>query len=242
MLCFGETSAADLMEQYREYIRYRIPHIQQTDQWDCGLACVEMVLRGLLVNTTKQDLIKECAVESIWTIDLAFLLGRYVQDFTYYTSYLGSRKEYQDDSFYQEQFDADELRVNRLFAKAKSASIHVVRMMLPLDDFKRFLFCKKFAMITLVNARLLHCPICKHHESCMAIACTQMESLLDKVKRHSYIGHFIVLIGYDPGEDMFIYRDPNADDSICAISSKQFEIARKAPGTDHDCLVIQLDQ
>lgn len=32
--------------------------------------------------------------------------------------------------------------------------------LLPIDDFKRFLFCKKFAIITLVNARLLRCQWC----------------------------------------------------------------------------------
>ncbi|ORX53235.1 hypothetical protein DM01DRAFT_1336414 [Hesseltinella vesiculosa] len=201
-----------------------------------------MVLRGLLVNATMNDLVKECKVESVWTIDLAFLLGKYVHDFTYYTSYLGSRREHQDDVFYQDDYDADELRVNRLFAKAKSASIHVVRMVLPLDDFKRFLHCQKFAMITLINARLLNCPICKKHETCVAIACSQVELLLERVKRQSYIGHFIVLIGYDPKEDVFIYRDPNAADGFCVISSKQFDLARQADGTDHDCIVVQLDQ
>ena len=31
---------------------------------------------------------------------------------------------------------------------------------LPLDDFKRFLYSKKYAIITLVNQRLLKCPQC----------------------------------------------------------------------------------
>lgn len=87
-----------------------------------------MVLRGMNVDISLDDLAKQCAVESVWTIDLCFLLRTYVQDFTYYTSYFGSRKEYQDDHFYQDGFDQDEIRVNRLFSIAKSSSIHVVRM------------------------------------------------------------------------------------------------------------------
>jgi uncharacterized membrane protein len=36
----------------------------------------------------------------------------------------------------------------------------IVSRTLPLDDFKRFLYCKKYAIITLVNQRLLKCPQC----------------------------------------------------------------------------------
>jgi hypothetical protein len=32
---------------------------------------------------------------------------------------------------------------------------------LPLDDYKRFLYCKQYATITLVNARLLKCKLCQ---------------------------------------------------------------------------------
>ena len=87
-----------------------------------------MILRGLGFNVSIEDMTRQCPVNSVWTIDLAFLLRNYVQDFTYYTSYLGSRREYQDQKFYQDSFGEDEKRVNKLFAIAKSCSVHVVRM------------------------------------------------------------------------------------------------------------------
>lgn len=87
-----------------------------------------MTLRGLGFTVSLEDMARQCPVNSVWTIDLAFLLRNYVGDFTYYTSYLGSRKEYQDQKFYQDNFDEDEKRVNKLFAIAKSCSVHVVRM------------------------------------------------------------------------------------------------------------------
>ncbi|KAI8084621.1 Guanylyl cyclase [Halteromyces radiatus] len=240
IFCCGSIEESDMANKYIEFDQHIVPHVMQNTNWDCGLACVAMLLGGMNLNLTLNELMQQCAVESVWTIDLAFLLRKYVGDFTYYTSYFGSRKEYQDDSFYQANFDQDELRVNRLFSIAKSSSIHVVRMVLPLDDFKRFLYCKKFAMITLVNARFLNCPICKEHQSCVLSACGQLNSFMEKVKGNDYLGHFVVLIGYDPNEDMFIYRDPAVEDKFCVISAKDLDHARQAEGTDHDCIVIQL--
>ncbi|CAO3597183.1 unnamed protein product [Absidia cylindrospora] len=240
LLCCGTKGESEFSNDYMEFDQHIVPHVIQNTNWDCGLASAAMILRGISVDVSVEDLAKQCAVESVWTIDLAFLLRKYVQDFTYYTSYFGSRKEYQDDHFYQDEFDQDQIRVNRLFSIAKSSSIHVVRMVLPLDDFKRFLYCKKFTMIVLVNARYLKCPICKENQSCVLSACSQLNGILNKVKGNDYLGHFVVLIGYDPIDDVFIYRDPATGDSYCVISAEDLDHARQAEGTDHDCIVIQL--
>ncbi|GAB5592252.1 hypothetical protein Unana1_07152 [Umbelopsis nana] len=199
-----------------------------------------MTMRALGTDVDIADLRKQCHVNSIWTIDLAFLLRNYVQDFTYYTSFLGSRKEYQQNKFYQETFSEDEKRVNKLFAIAKSCNVHVVRMLLPIDDFKRFLFCKKFAIITLVNARLLRCQLCMDQKGCSASVCVGFDSILDRMKGYEYVGHFIVLINYDPSEDVFIYRDPAQQDKICVIAADTLDSARQSIGTDNDCIVIRI--
>ncbi|KAI9300541.1 Guanylylate cyclase-domain-containing protein [Cunninghamella echinulata] len=128
ILCCSTTEEDELVYDYEEYNRHIVPHLMQNNQWDCGLACVAMVLHSMNINTSLDELTRHCAVDSIWGIDLAYLLKNYVEDFTYYTSYFGSRKEYQDNQFYQEGFDQDEVRVNRLFSMAKSSSIHIVRM------------------------------------------------------------------------------------------------------------------
>lgn len=92
------------------------------------IACTTMVLQGLGIERTVQEVTKQCGLTSVWTIDLAYLLRNYGPDFTYYTSYFGSRKEYQGSKFYKATFDEDERRVNKLFVAAKSRSVHVVRM------------------------------------------------------------------------------------------------------------------
>ncbi|KAI8138201.1 Guanylyl cyclase [Fennellomyces sp. T-0311] len=125
------------------------------------IACIAMTLKGLGMDCSIERLTEEIGLTSIWTIDLAFLLRNYEPDFTYYTSVFGTRKEYQDIKFYEAAFDEDEKRVNKLFASAKSCSVHIVRMKLPIDDYKRFLFNRQFAVIALVNARLLRCQRCE---------------------------------------------------------------------------------
>ncbi|CAO3662846.1 unnamed protein product [Umbelopsis ramanniana] len=219
---------------YSQYDDSIVPHIMQNSNWDCGLACIAMTMRALGKDVDINDLRQHCHVNSIWTIDLAFLLRNYVEDFTYYTSFLGSRKEYQQNKFYQETFSEDEKRVNKLFAIAKSCNVHVVRMLLPIDDFKRFLFCKKFAIITLVNARLLRCQWCLDQKGCSATVCVGFDSILDRMKGYEYIGHFIVLINYDPNEDVFIYRDPAQQDKVCVIQADILDSARQSIGTDND--------
>lgn len=92
------------------------------------IACTTMVLQGLGIECTIEQVTKQCGLTSVWTIDLAYLLRTYRPDFTYYTSYFGSRKEYQGSKFYKATFDEDERRVNKLFVAAKSRSVHVVRM------------------------------------------------------------------------------------------------------------------
>ncbi|RUO95769.1 Guanylylate cyclase-domain-containing protein, partial [Jimgerdemannia flammicorona] len=238
--------------------RARRPTLERLSNWDCGLACVSMTLEGLGIQCNVYDLRRLCPSNSIWSVDLAFLLRNYVEDFTYYTSFLGSRTEYKRDKFYQDSWSEDQKRVNKLFAIAKSCNVHIVRMyvsrmggmwewevagagmgrvrgeILPLDDFKRFLYFKKFVIIALVNMRLLRCQLCLQRRNCTAAMCGSFDSIIEKMKGYDYLGHFIVLINYDPTEDVFIYRDPAVTDGFCIIAAEDLDKARQSEGTDND--------
>ncbi|KAJ8663979.1 hypothetical protein O0I10_000255 [Lichtheimia ornata] len=225
-----ETS--DAVVNYDNFDDHPVPHIRQEADWDCGIACTTMVLQGLGIECTVEEVTKQCGLTSVWTIDLAYLLRNYGPDFTYYTSYFGSRKEYQGSKFYKATFDEDERRVNKLFVAAKSRSVHVVRMMLPIDDYKRFLYCRQFVIIALVDARLLQCQRCQERANCMLSLCGY---ILNRFKGYDeYAGHYITLIGYDHTEDLFIYRDPAVVDSFCTITADEFDAARQSDGTDND--------
>jgi len=50
--------------------------VRQSRPWDCGLACVQMVLSYLGTPRTANELIELAGTSSIWTVDLAWLLAR----------------------------------------------------------------------------------------------------------------------------------------------------------------------
>ncbi|CAG8728446.1 15225_t:CDS:2, partial [Acaulospora morrowiae] len=171
--------------------KFIVPHVLQEDSFDCGLACVCMILKALgFVNLNLWEVRNKVIVSSIWTIDLAFLLRNYLPelDFTFYTAYAGARVQYKNDKFYRSSFDEDENRVNRLFSIAKNSNIKVIRMVLPLEDFKRFLSNSRFAIIALVNAKLLDCQRCQEaRRICCVPLCNNIDSLVDTLRGHDYV-------------------------------------------------------
>ncbi|ORY00485.1 hypothetical protein K493DRAFT_210904, partial [Basidiobolus meristosporus CBS 931.73] len=197
-----------------------------------GLACVYMILVALgLKNTSMTDLRLACSTDSVWTIDLAYLIRKFYDvDFTYYTSYMGINPSHTTQEFYQESMESDEERVSRQFASAKKNNIRVIRLILPLVDFKRFLIGQKYAILLLVDLRFLKCEKCK-------VRATRYGSETysqDFVILSNAFRHFIVLIQYDLTRNLFIYRDPGSHDDYCTIQPDQLEKARSSVGTDHD--------
>ncbi|CAG8477426.1 9330_t:CDS:2 [Paraglomus occultum] len=215
-----------------------IPHVMQEDSFDCGLACVCMILRGLgQHDITVANMHEAVSMStSIWTIDLAFLLRSYAPDldFTLYTSFTGARTQHRTT------FDEDEQRVNHLFDIAQDSRVKTVRMILSLDDFRKLLRSSSFTIIALVNSRLIRCRLCQQHQLCYQPLLEVFNSFLEFWNGNGYAGHFIVLVSFDPKTDSFIYRDPGVIDEDCMITARNFEVARRSPGTDEDCIVIKL--
>ncbi|KAJ3010535.1 hypothetical protein HKX48_007362 [Thoreauomyces humboldtii] len=139
-----------------------IPHRQQISNWDCGLACVSMLLLSLNHSHSLSDLrAGDAARDGVWTIDLAYLLKRFgIEDFTYYTSYIGVNQQYNRSHFYRATFSDDRQRIHSLFAGARESNIRVVAWTLPLDDIIRFLDSTLYAVLILVDLNLLRCHGC----------------------------------------------------------------------------------
>ncbi|KAJ2746468.1 hypothetical protein GGI20_001311 [Coemansia sp. BCRC 34301] len=141
-----------------------VSKILQQDSWDCGLACVCMVLRAFGYTTcTIAQLARHANTDSVWTIDLVYLLHQFLQaDFTYYTKCLGINPEHTQHDFYRDGLDGDEARVMRLFACARrDPALHVVQLVIPLIDLKRFLVHRQYVAILLVDNTLLKCILCE---------------------------------------------------------------------------------
>ncbi|KAJ2865599.1 hypothetical protein GGH94_002116 [Coemansia aciculifera] len=247
-----------------------VSKILQQSSWDCGLACVCMVLRAFGYTTcTIAQLTRHANTSSIWTIDLVYLLHQFLQaDFTYYTKCLGVNPEHTQHDFYQ-GLDDDEARVMRLFACARrDPALHIVQIVIPLIDLQRFLVHRQYVAILLVDNTLLKCIACErslqanrtahHHHArsrsanifgfgkpsnsgAPASSAGGMFAWFSR-RRHmdGYLGHYILLLAYIPSLDMFLYRDPGISEEYCLATATTINAARNRPGTDADCIILKL--
>ncbi|KAJ1980364.1 hypothetical protein H4R34_002477, partial [Dimargaris verticillata] len=211
-----------------------LPHVMQWFSWDCGLACVAMVLSYYgITDYSYDDMLQYCSFDSIWTIDLAYIIRQFLGiDFTYYTRYLGINPDYAGNTFYQDTIDSDQQRVEHLFSVAHRSNVRIIRIPLPLLDLKRFVAEQKFAIILLVNTKLLCCTYCSDTRSPRND--TPYDRLCSYGKGKEYVGHFIVVVSYNFIHDAFYYRDPALVDEVCQIKACDLEAARSSDGTDFD--------
>mmetsp|Transcript_30536 Transcript_30536/g.46852 ORF Transcript_30536/g.46852 Transcript_30536/m.46852 type:complete len:422 (-) Transcript_30536:169-1434(-) len=121
----------------------------QLENWDCGVACLQMALRWLRehdkISTTGTDgmdsrklnhqelierdwILQSIGVKSIWTIDLVMLLQRLIDkdelpanlSFLFCSTKLGVDASHGQLAYYTNAFQSDEFRVNKLFRQAKA--------------------------------------------------------------------------------------------------------------------------
>ena len=61
-------------------------------------------------------------------------------------------------------------------------------------------------------------------------------------QQRPYTGHFIVLCGYLPQSDEFVYNDPGKSAAARGIRAQQLDAARFVEGTDEDILVVSVPE
>ncbi|KAG6530477.1 hypothetical protein ZIOFF_012716 [Zingiber officinale] len=268
-----------------------VPHMRQRFDWDCGLACVLMVLRtvGLeqfdirdlekICDTTRQvalvfcsgyiDLhyfllrtrtktighIKTFKYEShgeldrgngsssngfmmlsfsvlalnIWTVDLAYLLHKFSVKFSFLTVTLGANPEYSAESYYREQLQDDIERVNGLFEKALEAGINIQCRSISAKDISLLILTGQCVAVALVNKIKLSQYWTKDAQDA---DCYMSNS--------DYMGHYVVICGFDRGSGEFEIRDPASPRKHEKLSIECLDEARKSFGTDEDILLISL--
>ncbi|KAL1196985.1 Guanylyl cyclase 1 [Cardamine amara subsp. amara] len=207
--------------------RMEVPHVHQLASWDCGLACVLMVLRASgITSCTIEDLAEICSTNSIWTVDLAYLLHKFCVEFSYFTITFGANPNYSIKEFYKEQLPQDLVRVDLLFRNAHESGISIQCRSVSIHEISCLLSSENYIAIALVDQDKLS------------------KSWLEEVivaglhsSNSSYTGHYIVICGYDADRDEFEIRDPASSKINERISSKCLENARKSFGTDEDLLL-----
>ncbi|XP_073144327.1 guanylyl cyclase 1 isoform X2 [Henckelia pumila] len=209
-----------------------VPHINQQYTWDCGLACVLMVLRTLGVyDCDIQDLEDLCCTTSIWTVDLAYLLQKFSVIFTYCTVTLEANPDFSVETFYKEQLPNDLVRVNMLFREAREAGIFVECRSVSASEISEYISSGKYVAIALVDQYKLSNS--RSDGVCVSDICSGSTG---------YTGHYIVICGYDARTDEFEIRDPASSRKREKITSWCLEQAHKSFGTDEDLLLISLER
>ncbi|XP_028566986.1 protein GUCD1 isoform X2 [Podarcis muralis] len=202
-------------------VQLDVPILQQLYHWDCGLACSRMVLQylNLLNDDEFQKAIQDLQMtESIWTIDLAYLMRHF-------------------GSFYRKHFDTEENRVNQLFAQSKACKVLVEKRTVTVRDIQDHL-AQGHVAIVLVNAVLLLCDLCSNPVKYCCFLPTGQKCFC---RSPDYQGHFVVLCGYSKASGSIYYNNPAYADRTCRTSINNFEEARTSYGTDEDILFVYRD-
>jgi hypothetical protein len=201
-----------------------LTHVRQSYSWDCGLACVMMVLQHKGMSAPLEEMMKIAGTKSVWTVDLAYILSRYGVDFTFYTVTDGVRPEYGTEAFYKLDIDADMVRVNKLFETAPQLNITIDKRSV---DVSEILECVQRGgmVITLVDKRLLPTG-------------STIARLIHQQLAAGFVGHYVIVCGHNPRTRCVLITDPACGDGRTAVPIAEYEAARKAFGTDEDLLLI----
>ncbi|KAI9559665.1 protein C22orf13 [Daphnia sinensis] len=213
-----------------------LPHIEQAGNWDCGLACIQMVLSKNLALQLLQNLSTICPEEyqnrSTWTIDLCYILNHFSVKIKYYTKTLGVNPNFSQEKFYDSYIPKDEARVNQRFAAAASKGISIETGSLEITDLIHHIKQNGVA-IALIDVNQLECVSCK---SLVKELGNFMRTLLKP--QLPFSGHYIVICGFDTKKKLIYYRDPAVRSELCCLTFSSFEKARQAHGTDEDIILI----
>ncbi|KPJ13416.1 Uncharacterized protein C22orf13 [Papilio machaon] len=157
-------STKDKLPIKPKYIEHKLNHYQQRFNWDCGIACVMMLLPSEQRDYLRKHFTKICYdegfLQSTWTIDLCYLLKRFGIEHCMYTIVKGvnSRRAINDGINYQAC-----KRVESRIDNAEEAGIFIKEKELSVEDLLSHVECKGPAIV-LVDSPLLICDLCKHNK------------------------------------------------------------------------------
>ena len=214
------------------------PHVRQAYNWDCGLACVLMIVHANGMKHVDLRYLRDaCGTTSIWTVDIAHLLRHFGLQVKFYTITLGVNPAYADEKFYKDHMYEDEVRVRQLFDLAPEAGVEVGQRSLELHELRDVCSSPDNLVLILVDKRVLQAgaasaPSAKSKPS---LFCCGM---LGGLGRSGYVGHYVVLYDYNHQTKEFLIKDPASFTSKTAVKEAVLEKARKSFGTDEDVIVV----
>uniref|UniRef100_A0A182VNA1 Protein GUCD1 n=2 Tax=Anopheles merus TaxID=30066 RepID=A0A182VNA1_ANOME len=223
----------DIPSYIPDILENPIVHFTQRYDWDCGLACILMVLDRRQRQTFLSQFQQMCDEgqfgKSTWTIDLCYVLKDFNVPHRYLTKTIGANPNHRVNDYYK-SYTLDMLRVNNKFRYAEQNGVDVrqctVNYRFLIDHLGTY-----GNIILLISASLLYCDLCKFNKlPCEIRSCLSITP--------SYMGHYIVLCGYNKKLQKFMYRNPACKDRVCYIPYQALDKARKANGTDEDIILL----
>lgn len=206
----------------------KVKSIKQCGTWDCGLACVKMVLSLYNANYGNLDTICK-ALEmntSVWTIDLCYILKHYNIAHQFITYTIGVDKSYAKEPFYKEYYDDDVDRVENLFSQASSVGLKIEKKTVGISDIIKHLKSLRPVII------LVNWTVVKTQNSGLSTCLWPFFRIHGR-----YQGHFIVLTGCSEDGKKIFYMNPQKS-SRKTVSSQTLDTARKSYGTDQDIIFV----
>jgi hypothetical protein len=222
----------------------KVPHVRQAFNWDCGLACVLMVLQAAAPKAAGMDLAtlrQYCPTTSIWTIDLAHLLRRFGMEVVFCTITLGANPAFSSEAFYAENMPEDEARVQQLFNDAPLAGIPVHQRSLDGGEVKEAMGSGRYLAIALVDKIKLGLGgYCGAVGAAAALwgGPDAAAAYLHTSGEPAYVGHYIVVVAYCASSDSYEVRDPAAEAGHLTVPAAVLEAARRSFGTDEDIILV----
>ncbi|KAF5284199.1 hypothetical protein FQR65_LT00199 [Abscondita terminalis] len=209
-------------------IYIQLPHTKQRYNWDCGVACVLMVLPKHHQQALAKNLLSISKDEGFYKRFVLFTEtirgGARI-----FTVTVGIDPGYHTNTFYNHIIVKDEERIRRRFNDANKNGIMVHNRSLMMSSILRHLV--RGPAIMLINAKLLVCDTCKTNKLSMEFRqCIPWST--------SYQGHYIILCGYNLHRRKIYYRNPSLTNRVCITSIDRLEDAWRSYGTDDDLILI----
>lgn len=242
-----------------------VRHIRQVDTWDCGLACIQMVIDWLnnTSSTTPEEqeeqrkwMMDFVKAKSLWTIDLVMLLQNMLElnsnkltssSYLFCSNRFGIDESYNNLHYYKDAFSEDQIRVKSLFEKAEQQNLPLMQVShMSLNILIDLVSRENVVAIVLLDNTIF--------SNSMA---NEEAASNDDGSEVSYSGHYVVLCGVSSDNNdinianMNSIRDGSENHNHCLViknpaiwketqfvTPSLFESSWRAKGTDEDIILV----
>jgi len=226
----------------------KIPHYSQLDTWDCGVACIQMVLRWLRPDeywprndcvrpsademAERKWMIDSAETESVWTIDIVIILQRVFDtdqrrmfDFPLGQRHDDENWEKANYVFFSKKLGCD-VAYSQFGYYSKAFDNDETRVK------KRFVLAKELNLPVLCVSQLdLEFVIdLVSRDECIAIVLLDNEIL--KQADEEYTGHYVLLVGISSDKTDIAHAEAKCNEGM----GSEFCLAIKDPA-HKDCIV-----